>query len=216
MAAVTGSLVFYMKQLFLIMVFMLGLGCKAQSPVKSLYGAYINVNGAYYKDIYNDFDKFVGTWKYTNGSTSLTIVLQKKLQHYEFNSNNDYYLDMLIGEYKYVENGIEKINTLSLLSQNLDDPYKHNIFGNIIAGPNSVYCLGCGPNDRKLVLGFVDPNRSIPGYEPQMMFQRADSGGVQKLKLVFRTISGMIVEEGVEPPYTSYTVPFGEYLLVKQ
>ena len=49
-----------------------------------------------------------------------------------------------------------------------------------------------------------------------MMFQRVDSGGVQKLKLIFRTTSGMIVEEGVTPPYSEYTIPFGEYLLVKQ
>ena len=216
MAAVTGSLVFYMKQLFLIMVFMLGLGCKAQIPIKSIYDD-TDINGAYYKDTNNDFDKFVGTWKYTNCITSLTITLQKKAQYHKFHSNGDnYYLDVMVGEYKYIENGVEKINTLPFLSQNFDDPYKYHIAGSLIARPNSIYCLGCGPNDRKLVLGFVDPNRSIPGYEPEMMFQRVDSGGVQKLKLIFRTISGMIVEEGVEPPYNEYTVPFGEYLLVKQ
>jgi len=49
-----------------------------------------------------------------------------------------------------------------------------------------------------------------------MIFQRADSGGVQKLKLKFRSIGSLLVEQGVTPPYTSYTVPFGEYLLVKQ
>ncbi|RWX01055.1 DUF6705 family protein [Flavobacterium cerinum] len=205
-----------MKKINFIILILFTMLCKAQSPVKSLYDDR-DINGAYYKDIYNDFDKFIGTWKYTNGSTSLTITLQKKVQYHKFFSNgDDYYLDVMVGEYKYIENGVEKINTLPFLFQNFDDPYKYNIAGSLIARPNSIYCLGCGPNDRKLVLQFSDPTREIEGYEPQMMFQRADSGGVQKLKLIFRTISGMIVEEGVEPPYSEYTVPFGEYLLVKQ
>ncbi len=49
-----------------------------------------------------------------------------------------------------------------------------------------------------------------------MIFERADSGSVKKLKLKFIASGNMMVEVGTTPPYTSYTVPFGEYILVKQ
>ncbi|WP_116788401.1 DUF6705 family protein [Flavobacterium psychrotrophum] len=169
----------------------------------------------YYKDTFNDFDKFTGTWKYTNGTTSLTITLQKKIKQ-EHTLNKFYYEDIVIGGYKYVENGVEKVNTLHLLMLNMPSNYDYPIVGTIIAGPGSIYCQGCGVSDRKLLLQFSEPNREVPGYEPEMIFQRADSGSVQKLKLKFRTISGRYDEEGVTPQYTSYSIPFGEYLLVKQ
>ena len=143
--------------------------------------------------------------------------MEKKLQQqiYE-NDGFSYYIDILIGGYKYVENGVEVINTLPLLSQNLS-PFEYTIAGDLIAGPNSPFCLNCGPNDRKVLLTFEEPNREIFGYEPEMIFQRVDSGGVQKLKLNFRTISGRAAPiGGTVSPYTTYSVPFGEYVLIKQ
>ncbi|MCO6147541.1 DUF6705 family protein [Flavobacterium sp. NRK1] len=201
------------KVLFIIIL--LSFGSKAQT-IKSLYDdEYAAVDGAYYKDTHNDFDNFTGTWKYTSGTTSLTITLQKKtMTPTKFGSNN-IFEDVLVGGYKYIENGIVKINTVPQLYLDLDS-IEYYITGNAIIGPNSQYCLDCGPNDRKVLLIFNDPDRYILGYDAQMIFQRADSGGVQKLKLLFRTIGNMIVEEGVTPLYTSYTVPFGEYILVKQ
>ena len=113
-----------MKKINFIVLMLFVISCKAQIPIKSIYDD-TDINGAYYKDTNNDFDKFVGTWKYTNGITSLTITLQKKAQYHKFHSNGDnYYLDVMVGEYKYIENGVEKINTLPFLSQNFDDPYK--------------------------------------------------------------------------------------------
>ena len=32
------------------------------------------INGVYYKDVNNFRNQFVGTWLYTNGNTSLTIM----------------------------------------------------------------------------------------------------------------------------------------------
>ncbi|MCO6147542.1 DUF6705 family protein [Flavobacterium sp. NRK1] len=201
------------KVLFIIIL--LSFGSKAQT-IKSLYDdKYAAVDGAYYKDTHNDFDNFTGTWKYTSGTTSLTITLQKKaMVPNDFGSKN-IFEDVIIGEYKYIENGIVKINTLPQLSLDLD-PLDYNIFGSTIVGPNSQYCLNCGPNDRKILLYFTDPDRDILGMLGQMFFERADSGGVQKLKLKFRATGNMMVEVGTTPPYTSFTVPFGEYILVKQ
>ncbi len=205
-----------MKQLYLILVFVC-LGCNAQTPVLSLFDdEYGSVNGAYYKDTNNDLDNYVGTWKYTSGNTTLTITLQKKIMM-PYNDNTiSFFEDVLVGEYKYIENAVEKINTLANISIIYDEARNYNIYGNIIIGPGTTYCYDCGPNDKKVLLMFRDPTCHILGYDPEMFFQRADSNGVQKLKLVFRTSHGSIVEEGVTPPCTEYKVPFGEYLLTKQ
>jgi len=204
-----------MKKLLLITILVFSLNCFSQTIIP-IYNTDIDQSGVYYKDTFNDYDKFVGTWKYTNGTTSLTITLQKKLhQSVTENNGTTYYMDFIVGGYKYIENGIEKINTLSQLSQSLN-VIEYNLDGCSIFGPNSVFCLNCGPNDRVLFLSFTDPNRYIEGFEPQMLFKRVDSGGVQKLELNFRTISGGWEEEGVTPQYTSYTVPFGTYILTKQ
>jgi hypothetical protein len=206
-----------MKQLFLILAF-IGWGCKAQSPVLSLYDdEYKAIIGAYYKDTHNDLDNYIGTWKYTNGTTSLTITLQKKIMKETTDAvNNSYYEDILIGEYQYIENGSVKINTLPQLLLNLSNIYDYNIVGNAIIGPHSFHCSNCGPNDRKMLLGFSDPTCDILGYESKMFFQRIDSGGIQKLKLKFLSTGSMQVEEGVTPPCTEYKIPFGEYILIKQ
>ncbi|RZL66646.1 MAG: hypothetical protein EOO93_05385, partial [Pedobacter sp.] len=118
-----------MKRLCSIVFFIVFLGCKAQTPIRSLYTDAQNTPGAYYKDLFNDLNNFEGTWLYTNGGTSLTITLQKKvIQNY-----NDgyiiYYEDILVGGYSYVENNIPKINTLSQLQSNLPNSYSYHIVG---------------------------------------------------------------------------------------
>ncbi|MCW4468033.1 hypothetical protein OGH69_03570 [Flavobacterium sp. MFBS3-15] len=206
-----------MKAIFIIAL-LFGMGCRAQTPIKSLYEDDTDISGAYYKDLYNDLDNFVGTWKYTDGTTSLTITLEKREMQVFNNGKNHYYADFLVGEYKYIENGVEIINTLPRLTSNIINPWNFNIVGNIIVGPNSQYCLNCGPNDRKVVLGFNDPTRDIFGFEPEMIFQRADDGSTQKLRLIFRNLGSRMSKFGETTlsPYTSYNIPFGEYLLVKQ
>ncbi|MFN4313275.1 MAG: DUF6705 family protein [Chitinophagaceae bacterium] len=46
-----------------------------------------------------------------NTNTSFKIVLVKKVQQY----NGECYEDLIIGEYQYIVNGVEKVNTLSKL-----------------------------------------------------------------------------------------------------
>lgn len=89
------------------------LNCKAQTPILSLetdskIGAQEN---SYYKDLNNVLNTFEGTWLYTNGNTSLKIVLVKLEMCYGYNSG--FYQDLMVGGYQYIEDGVEKINTLS-------------------------------------------------------------------------------------------------------
>jgi len=185
---------------------MLTVCSNAQTPILSINdNSYPEIAGAYYKDTNNHLDQFIGTWMYSNGTTSLTITLQKKPLQHTISGNYDFYEDIIVGEYKYIENGIVKINTLSeiLFSK---DAYKYNITGNIF--------LDLG--NTKLLTTFSDPQRNILGMEATMRFQRADAGNIQKIDLLFKMSSSPTVVDGVEPQFNSYTIPFGEYLLVKQ
>ncbi|MGF1554632.1 DUF6705 family protein [Paucihalobacter sp.] len=105
--------------------------CKAQQSTVSLHNSAeaFGINGYYYKDFNNYLNVFEDTWVYTNGNTSLTTTLQKKAMVHVTTSDlsSDYYTDVVIGEYKFIENGIEKINTLQNLLNNYSDPYDYNM-----------------------------------------------------------------------------------------
>ncbi|RWX01058.1 DUF6705 family protein [Flavobacterium cerinum] len=193
-----------MKQLILFLIILPFWNCKAQTPVKSLYNDSRELDGAYYKDFNNQLDTFVGTWKYTNGTTSLTITLIKKVMQPLMDESISYYEDIIVGEYKYIENGVEKINTLPQLLVS-KDPYEYNIVGNIFYESTN----------KNLQTNFRDPNRKIQGMTQAMFFDHVNNYP-QKLFLTFKMMEGPYTVNDELLPYTSYTVPFGEYLLVKQ
>jgi len=137
--------------------------------------------------------------------TSLTITFQKKEMQLITSGNSVFYEDFIIGEYNYIENNVEKINTLSRLSLNLE-PYEYNLAGNLFFGDPQ----------RNLRVSFKDPNYWINGMMASMFMERADSSGEQKLKISFRMTDGPITVQGEPAQPTQYTVPFGEYVLIKQ
>lgn len=96
-----------MKHIIIFLSVSLVLNCKAQSPIISYNSSNIPKN-AYCKDLNNDLDKFTGTWKYENGNTELVITIVKNEQI----DLDSYYTDELAGNYKYIENGVEIVNTL--------------------------------------------------------------------------------------------------------
>ncbi len=107
-----------MKNLFILLFSTLSaVSCKAQNPIIALFEGSKSPRtmNAYYKDTYGDFDRLVGTWKYSNGTEEFTIILKKK----EMNLYNEslpmvYYTDYLYGEFKYIDNtGTTLINTLA-------------------------------------------------------------------------------------------------------
>jgi hypothetical protein len=118
-----------MKNIIIILIVAFSIQCNAQSPIIDLDDRDgTRINGAYYKDVYNKLNPFEGTWLYTNGTTSLKIVLVKK----EMKRLATYYEDIIIGEYQYVENGVEKFNSLSELNTIYPNEYYHKIKGNFI------------------------------------------------------------------------------------
>jgi hypothetical protein len=62
-------------------------------------------SGDYVKDTKNQFNPYVGTWQYNNGSgTVLTVKLQKKTQSISVTRKGSYYYhDKIISTYKLVK-----------------------------------------------------------------------------------------------------------------
>lgn len=105
-----------MKHILTIITILFALNCKAQNPIISTVEFDENddidlVDGCYLKDVENKFNPFLGTWKWESGNSVLEIVFEK----IEMVFDGDYYEDMLIGKYKFVDsNGVEKHNSLNI------------------------------------------------------------------------------------------------------
>lgn len=95
-------------------------------PLNNYHGMYKEPN-TYYHDSDNEFDKFVGTWKWEQGLSSVTITLQKKPTVLDQDTNN--YFDLLVGEYQFIDDtGTVVINTLPNLLNNSILPFYRNIW----------------------------------------------------------------------------------------
>ncbi len=86
-----------MKNTFAILISLLTfLSCKAQiAPIYNIEEVTLYDN-MYYKDVDNDYNNFVGTWRWQDGNTTLTFVFNK-VEHVEHVGLGDYF-DHLIGE----------------------------------------------------------------------------------------------------------------------
>lgn len=143
-----------MKNIFLILtIISLGISnIEAQSPTLPLEDWDDEISGAYYKDLDNELDTFVGTWLYTNGNTSWKMELKKE----EMFFNGRYYHDLIGSEYQYIKNGIEVINTLSNL--NTVEGWGHRIDGNdIYKDCNYLPPSNCIDGESRLILTLSDP-----------------------------------------------------------
>ncbi|TYB69041.1 hypothetical protein ES676_14450 [Bizionia saleffrena] len=180
------------------------LSCKAQSPIVGLDASYNTPEGAYYKDLDNELDKFIGTWKFTNNSSEFIFVLQKKVQ---IQISNDYY-DILNGEYSYEENGIEIVNTLPI-----DANSDGNIGGSTIRDDNNfLSCIECTPNERRVKLYFNDPEREY--LNVNIVLRYLEGSNPPQMTATVYARHGAILPTENSP--TETRVPYGEYLMVKQ
>lgn len=110
--------------------------------------------GVYYKDLNNILNDFVGTWKYSKDDNLFEIILEKKFMS---SLNGYYYMDMLIGSYRYVENGIEKVNVINTHDVSFPDGYSNPIMASFILTGKSRGCDLCGINEKWIIGGIRDP-----------------------------------------------------------
>jgi hypothetical protein len=173
-------------------------------------------DGYYYKDINYLLDPFVGTYLYTNGNTSFKIVLKKMIQ----SSCNDYYYeDLIIGAYQYIENGVEKVNTLSELNNTYSDGIKYPICGNQILRGSGYGWYDIPENAPWLKVSISDPIRDgFPDAGVEFMFVRKLTNpitGDDEIKIGIHHTGGVRGVGDPAPPAIRF--PFDlDLILVKQ
>lgn len=200
----------------LIIICLTCLSCKAQiTQIVPIETTRVQPEYTYFKDLNNLFNKYEGSWKYENGNTSFTIILEKNEESYD--SNFKHYFDVLTGEYNYIENGTTIVNTLPLLTQNPNNINNRNIGGGYIANNDQVLvCDDCAPGEKRVKLYFNDPERDY--LNPSLILQMVqeentllDQEGIIKVTLI--GTGGFIPNENSP---TETRVPYGEYMMIKQ
>ena len=200
-----------MKNLFIKTALIISfISCKAQTPVFDITD-YSNrstseVPNRYIKDISNLLDPFVGTYIYNDVTKILKIVLQKKTMSLRYN----YYEDLIIGEYQYIEDGVEKSNTLYKLSNNYPDGIYYSIHGNQIMNGNTL-CDDCLPNEKHLRGGLVE---TATRNSAEIDFKLTTVGGQPAIRVWLYWRYRTVVDGDPEPPQASF--PGGEYIMLKQ
>ena len=218
-----------MKTLFYSLLLASSLSLKAQ--IIDIYNDNSNtsgyVAGAYYKDLTNVHDQYIGTWLYTNGNTSLKLVFQERehVKSLPYKDGTFFYQDWLIGEGQYIENGILKWNSLPNLSASQSTDYvtvrDHVSFYNIYYTRERVFCPECAPGERRLKMHWLAldsnfNNLNSMGYT--VLLRRFFENGVEKLKVSFYAAP----EDGIgsidvdnPPVFTPPVIPLGSYVLTK-
>ncbi|VXB22535.1 conserved hypothetical protein [Flavobacterium sp. 9R] len=191
-----------------IVFIILGTTCKAQSPVYDISEPKEGPQGAYYKDINGVLDGYDGTYLYTNGNTSLKFILKKKIKSYGY-----YYVDLVVGEFQFIKNGIEKGNTLANMAINYtDEELNHIITGNRIITGTELGCPDCSPTEKRLRLSFVDDKSpNIAGID----IRKVEVNGVSAIKVKIFWDGFITLKEG-DPPPPPASINTGEYLMIKQ
>ncbi len=197
-----------MKKYINYIVFLIIISCKAQSPVLDITAPQEGPKGAYYKDLYGVLDGYDGTYLYTNGKTSFKLILKKKIKSYGY-----YYEDLVVGEFQFIENGVEIGNTLSKMSVNYTDEYlNHSITGSIVyTGPDQS-CPDCSTTEKRLRLDYADKKaRSIAG----IIVRKTTVNGKVAIRVKVWWDGFVIRKEGDIAPMPG-SIRAGEYVMIKQ
>jgi Family of unknown function (DUF5977) len=173
----------------------------------SEYNGDVRVQGAYYKDTQNKLNAYLGNYVYTSGTTSLKFVFKKVLDK----NGTLYTEDVIVGEYQYIVNGVEKANTLNRFNlYNADEVFRHSICGNNIF-PATAYCSDCAPNEEHFYTYLSDdPSRSNAIFDVKKTTQNG--------KEAIRVLIGWSMREqkDTDPPLPNPSLPGGYYVLVKE
>ena len=203
-----------MKNLIKILIICSFISCKAQT-IENYEGKCAGYNSnTYYNDINNRLNHYEGTWKYQNGNEILLIKLRKVLNTRTNGSTED----ILIGEYKYIDNaGVEKTNTLSVFNTNNTDQTFHAIYVHCIDNFSKPVCDICDPNIKRVLGMFRDPNKDVAG---SMYMGKTMVGGDEAIRMFLRTESTVPIVDSdgiaIDFQYVGFTIPMGWYTLIKQ
>ncbi|MRX41943.1 hypothetical protein GJU43_21915 [Flavobacterium sp. LC2016-23] len=181
--------------------------CMAQNPIldiKTPMKDFTGVKGAYYKDTKNVLNGYDGTYLYTNGNNSFKIKLQKNIMT---SMNGFYYEDLICGEYQWIENGVEKVNTLNQLTATSNS---NNISGKRVLTGTVLGCDDCTPTEKRLRLGII----SSP-HVGEIDIRKTTVNGKDAIKVEIWYTGPIAVKEG-DPMPKDGIIRAGTYVMIKQ
>lgn len=199
-----------MKNLIILTIILFFASCNAQTINLEDQGTYRHYpQGAYFKDINNYLDPFTGTYLYTNGNTSLKIVLGKKIK-----DNGRYSEDVIYGGYEYRVNGIILANTLPETLPLNTYAGSYFINGNSYLLNNShPPCNTCAPNEKRLFISLKDTQCKL---FRNLIIKKEIVGGQEQIKITIMH-PGTVFYKSTDPePEFNFILPSGDYTLIKQ
>ncbi|KQT33042.1 hypothetical protein ASG22_17630 [Chryseobacterium sp. Leaf405] len=203
-----------MKNIFLLIILFSTL-IKSQSVTIDITKSGLGEPDGYYrKDLNNLLNPFEGTYIYTNGNKIFKILLKKMIMQPDGNN----YEDIIIGEYQYIENGIEKVNTLANINILYPNQFlKHSIAGNrIITKITSRLwpCPQCSSNEKRIGVLIRD---KTSGRSADFFMRRTVVNGQEVMQANIQGISSKSINvNNPEPPQPDFALPIGEFTMIKQ
>ncbi|MGV0751416.1 DUF6705 family protein [Empedobacter brevis] len=192
----------------------------AQIQIVDLYGSEeYSQNGVYYKDVTNYLNQYIGTWLYTDGSTSLKIKFEKRFFTRNYPNNNTFYIDALVGEYQYINNGVEIFNTLNNLNISHQSPFDYSIY-EFVRLENDPSCTHCVVPFQRLLLRYDEPTNDNMTLKGNMGILTFTENGQTKMWMGYATDygMGMRIKKGdpdTNASTTELTLPNGIYIFTK-
>ena len=140
---------------------------------------------------------------------SIKISLLRTFKFY----NGDYYQDILYGGYQYIENGVEKINTLSDTSK-YNAVYDTHIYGHwLYDSCTPLPSEDCVEGEDRLNLMLIDPHSTA--HIADLFFSKRTVNGQEALKavIVFDYLEDLNEGESTPDPTMFWQ---GEFTFIKQ
>jgi hypothetical protein len=198
------------KEITLIIAFLIITEINAQTyPLYNTPENVFFVDGAYYKDLNNDLNKYEGKWRLNLNSTSfIEIEFKKIIQYNDLTLNKKY--DVLIGECKYVLNNTIIFNTIP----NINNTYTNHYFvaNGIVDSVRGIWnfdCPYCLNNEKFITGGLEDSERSeLPS---KLVMRHFLESGIEKIKIMFH-VYGSVMEDY---PFDDFRLHSGQYVLTK-
>ena len=212
-----------MKNLKIILSLIVLFSLTVKSQEIPLYDHSIkNIANAYYKDMTNIRDQFVGTWVYTNGQEQFKVRF-KKIDHFYTDKHwEPCYVDYLVGEMQYINSaGVQKINSLANLNiaHNLIHDYSM-VSGPYIINKSAPQCMSCPLNTRRLYMFYTEPDIDDMTLKGMWAMRVKVENGVSKLLVQFQmdevSIGISKFDYSQNAIKSEHDVPYGEYVFIKE
>lgn len=203
----------------LILISFICINCKAQvvsiTTENSWYS--VPVNG-YYKDAFNLLNPYIGTWKYQNTNTNTTLIIKlRKVINTDIGNIN---ADLLVGEYQYIKNGVELINTLNNFNTDFSNQLNHEIYSRAAIKTSKAILPNCTECDEEIpCIQFIysDPHKEVTGsiligiYNSSNTIKAYfESDGIKYTETDPNDIDSIVMQQ------VGHTIPNTSFTLIKQ